>query len=216
MRSVLAALLAGFTCLDATPSAGQTAPNAGGDLMSEPIVLRPGDVIRVSVWPSSELGGDFTVEPSGLVYLPFLGGTQVAGLSVDKLRTQLYEGFSEATQNPVVNVFVLFQVGVLGEVRRPGIYQVNPTNTLIDVIGMAGGFDTTADQKKVRIVRESGVVEVDTYRTLEDGRGLDALSLRSGDQIVVPARGGGFNWRTLLSVFQTAATVGLMVDRITR
>ena len=215
MKWLVAACFTVFFLVHANPGAAQAA-NGGSLLSHDPIILQPGDVIRISVWPNGSLGGDFIVEPSGLVYLPFLGATQVAGLSVDRLRTQLYEGFSQTNQNPVVNVVVLFEVGVLGQVRRPGIYQVNATNTLIDVVGMAGGFDMNADQRKVRIVRESGVVEIDAFRSLEDGQGLNALALRSGDQIVVPMRGGGFSWRSVLSVMQAGITVWFMVDRITK
>jgi len=82
--------------------------------------LRPGDVLRVSVWPDAELGGEFPVETDGLVYLPFLGGVPATGVSVEQLRKDIREGYQSAQRNAVVAVTPLYRIGVTGSVRRPG------------------------------------------------------------------------------------------------
>lgn len=178
------------------------------------LVLHPGDVLRVSVWPDEALSGEFAVEESGLVHVPALGAIQVAGVPLDRLRAELRQRYGEGMRNPVVTVTPLFHVGVLGAVRQPGIYTVTPTHTFFDVIGMAGGFGGEANQQDVRVVREGEVVRVDALRALEEGQGLDALQLRSGDQIVIPQRSGGIDLRTVLSILQTAATAALVIDRL--
>ncbi|MGH7506550.1 MAG: polysaccharide biosynthesis/export family protein, partial [Longimicrobiales bacterium] len=155
MRTVVtAALLAGLFSLASARASAQTNGVSPSPARPDAVVLRPGDVLRIAVWPNADLGGDFIVEESGLVYLPFLGSIQAAGTSIDDLRIQLRSGYGEAIQNPVVTVSVLFNVGVLGEVGSPGVYQATATTTLIDAIGMAGGFGAAADQEHVRIVRD--------------------------------------------------------------
>jgi protein involved in polysaccharide export with SLBB domain len=106
-------------------------------------------------------------------------------------------------------------VGVIGAVRSPGIYRVTPSQGLFDIIGGAGGFNANADQERVQIVREGEVVEVDALQALEEGRGLTATQIRPGDQIVVPLR-SDITFRDVLSVVQTAVTIGLLVERVIR
>lgn len=191
--------------------AAQATPNAAS---ADPVVLRPGDVLRIDVWPNNDLSGDFTVEESGLVYLPFLGEVQAAGVTLDDLRGRLREGYSQMIQNPVVTVSVVFNVGVLGAVSRPGVYQATTTTTLIDAIGMAGGFAPAADQERVRIVRDGRSIDVDAFRMLSTGQDVSALRLRSGDQVVVEGSRGGVDWRSILSIVQTVVTIAVLVDRV--
>jgi len=98
--------------------------------------LRPGDVLRISVWPDAEFSGEFPVEIDGYVYLPFLGGVRATGIPGDELRRQIREGYQAAQRNAVVTVTPLFRVGVTGSVRRPGVILVPPTDGFFDVIAL--------------------------------------------------------------------------------
>jgi protein involved in polysaccharide export with SLBB domain len=195
------------------PAAAQS--TGGASLSTVENDLRPGDLVRISVWPESTLGGEFTVEESGNVYLPILGEVNTTGVPMDELRTELREQYRQYYQDAVVTVTPAFTVGVLGEVQRPGLYVITPTETLFDVIGMAGGFRTTANEERVRVVREGEVVRINALRTLQSGSGLDPLVLRSGDQIIVDSSGLGWNRaRDVLALFQTVALVITLVDRL--
>jgi len=152
-------------------------------------LVRPGDILRIRIWPDSTLGGQFPVEETGLVYLPVLGEIRAAGMSLADLRRELRRGYGTTIKSPVVTVTPLFRVSVLGAVERPGLYQVEPTQSLFDVISLAGGFRRDAKQTKLRIIREGRVLEIDARHALESGEALLGLALRSGDRIVVPQRG---------------------------
>lgn len=179
------------------------------------MTLRPGDMLRIGVWPNQELGGEFQIEDTGNIHLPLIGEIQAAGVPLGELRQRLRRGYGEAMQNPVVTITPVFSVGVMGAVRSPGVYQVTPSQGLFDVIGRAGGFAGNAQQENVRIVREGEVVAVNALRALEEGRGLMSAGIRPGDQIVVPG-GSDFTFRDVLSIIQTTLTMGLLVDRIVR
>lgn len=196
----------------------QTNGDDGGTTSSrvrDEVTLRPGDALQVGVWPDEELSGEFVVEETGRVYLPFLGPVQAAGISIDQLRTQLRDGYGEVMKNPVVTVTPLYRVGVHGAVRGPGVYSISPSHTLLDVIGMAGGFQERAKAEKVRIIRQrqQRVIELNAQRALETGLGLEALQLQSGDQVVVPLKKGGISAGDVLTVLRTAALVGLIIER---
>jgi protein involved in polysaccharide export with SLBB domain len=178
--------------------------------------LRPGDVVRIGVWPNTELSGDFEVEDTGYVYLPLLGAMRVEGTSINQLREDLRRGFGEVMQNPVVSVTAMYRVTITGEVRAPGIQMITATSGLFDVIGMAGGFREEADSEKVRVVRRGQVIEFDALRALETGEGMDAIQLRSGDHIVVPRLRRRLTWGNALTVLQTVSLIAFSVQRIVR
>lgn len=198
------------------PAVAETpVPTFGGTAgRTAPVVLAPGDVLRITVWPNSQLSGEFAVEETGVVHLPFLGGVQAAGVSVDNLRRDLRDGYGELMKEPVVTVTPLFRVSVMGAVARPGIYMVTPTHDLLDVIGMAGGFVREADAERIRILRGDRVVALDAERALEGEAHLDELALRSGDRIVVPVQSGGISMRGVLDVLRTVSIGALLIERI--
>lgn len=178
--------------------------------------LRPGDVLRISVWPDTELGGEFAVEADGLVYLPFLGGVQAIGVPGEELRRQIREGYQSAQRNAVVTVTPLYRIGVTGSVRRPGAYLVPPTDGFFDVIATAGGFDLRAKEDQVRVVRDGQVIQLNAEDAIKKGETLplEALTLRSGDQIIVPFGAEPWSRRDWVSLANLAISIVLLVDRL--
>jgi polysaccharide export outer membrane protein len=176
--------------------------------------LKPGDALQITVWPDETLSGSFVVEETGLVYLPFLGAVQAAGVSIDRLRNQLREGYAEILKEPVVTIVPLFNVGVSGGIARPGIYQITPEQNILDVILVAGGFAQRAKRDKVQIVREGTVLQYNVERALEGAADLEALTLRSGDQIVIPV-GSSFGITNVLQILTLISTTLLLVERAT-
>ncbi len=94
--------------------------------------------------------------------------------------------------NPRVNVFVLqySTFSIIGEVRRPGNYEISGRVSVIEAISMAGGFTAVANQRGVRIMRKGEgretTVNVDTTRITQQGdRSADAY-IEQDDVVVVP------------------------------
>lgn len=188
------------------------APAGPGGAGSHEVILRPGDALTITVWPNAELGGEFPIEETGMVQLPYLGSVRAAGVPIQDLRDQLRRGYATAVQNPVVTVTPVFQVSLLGEVRIPGNYPATPTTTFFELVGMAGGFTGAADTENIRLSRAGRVIEIDAVRAMEAGDEAENLRLNSGDQILVPAR-GGIPWGAILTVVQTGLTFALIIDR---
>ena len=60
-------------------AAGSMGTNAAPDVRlsrAEEVIVQPGDVLRIHIWPDNALGGEFPVEETGLVHLPILGEVQ--------------------------------------------------------------------------------------------------------------------------------------------
>lgn len=182
MVRLLAALALAGTLLG-TPLAGQT-PAFVSDPVPETNSLLPGDVIRVQIWREESLSGEFQVDERGSVVLPLIGTRQVSGISPDRLREELTEEYGKYLVNTAVNVTLLRRVNVLGEVRMPGQYTVDATNSVADVIAKAQGVTAEGDAEDIVLVRGGQRLRAGLAGTLS----LQEAGIRSGDQILVGKR----------------------------
>jgi protein involved in polysaccharide export with SLBB domain len=147
-------------------------------------VLRPGDAVRLRIWREPDLSGDFTVDESGFVTLPKVGPVRATDQPVDTLKIRLLQAFRLYLNQPSIEVIPLRRIQVAGAVRNPGLYTVDPTMTVADVITLAGGATPQGRRDQVILVR--GAVPTKSRLSL-DARATQ-LPLRSGDQLLVPER----------------------------
>lgn len=146
--------------------------------------LKPGDVVRLKIWRETDLSGDFIVDERGTATLPKLGPTQVVGLSPDSLKAHLISAYSVYLRNPAIDVTLLRRITILGGVRNPGLYPVDPTMTLADAYALAGGISPEGKLNEVELVRDG---QRTSYKLSGTTRIADT-PLRSGDQLYVPTR----------------------------
>lgn len=79
-------------------------------------------------------------------------------------------------------------VYVMGEVAKPGAYEMTEGATFLDVLANSGGPTRYADTRKLRLIRTSGkVVEFD-LSGYTDGRSENIPSIEPGDAIFVPEK----------------------------
>jgi len=145
--------------------------------------LEPGDAIRLAFWREPELSGEYPVDETGAVVLPFLGHRNVTGIPPATLKKQLLEEYGEQLQNQQVQLTLLRRVRVLGAVNVPGLYFVDPTMTLGDAIALAEGVASDGKLDDIKIFRDGEEIRSNLDSTV---RVTDEV--RSGDQILVPQR----------------------------
>jgi polysaccharide export outer membrane protein len=168
--------------------------------------VRPGDVVRLRIWQEPDLSGDFTVHENGGVVLPKLGPVEAAGLTDQALRERVSAGFGEYLAHNSIDVVVLRRIQVLGAVRNPGLYPVDGTMSLADVLAVAGGTAADARADRVQLVRDGRRLDV----RLTGAQRVADTPIRSGDQLFVPQRGwADRNTGTVVSVL--TASAGLLV-----
>jgi len=194
----------------AQPSATQQAPPAD----SMPLAVRPGDVVRVTVWGHPELSGEFPIDENYNLLFPLIGPINVRPLSVVQLRERLNTDLSQLFQRPFIAVTPLFRVAVLGEVLKPGLYSADPTLTVFDMLALAGGPTRDANQKKLQLLRGGENIGVSVDAAVIARSTLRELGVRSGDQIVVPR--AGFtrdDWGLLIQIASLALLTYTVVRR---
>jgi polysaccharide export outer membrane protein len=146
--------------------------------------LKPGDVLRLRIWREPDWSGDYQVDENGMAVLPRLGATVVAAVPADQLRRQLVEQYRQFLNNPSVEIIPLRRVAVVGAVRNPGVYTIDPSVTLGQVANVAGGPTPEAKRNQIELQRAGNRQRVD----LNDHPELAGLMLESGDRVYLPER----------------------------
>ena len=120
--------------------------------------LGPEDVIEVFVWHENDLGvPSEVVRPDGKISLPLIGEIQASGKTQAQLETEVAQKLRQYVSEPQVTVIVKevhsAKVSVLGEVRKPGVYQIKEKATILDAIALAEGFTEYAKRAHVILIR---------------------------------------------------------------
>jgi protein involved in polysaccharide export with SLBB domain len=116
--------------------------------------------------------------------LPRVGPVTVTSESTESLRSRLTAAYAEFLNHSSIDVSLLRRVQVLGAVRTPGLYQVDPTMNISDVLALAGGATNQGRIDKVALIRNGQQVATDLSPLTRVG----SSPIRSGDQLVVPEK----------------------------
>jgi polysaccharide export outer membrane protein len=150
------------------------------------LAIRPGDVIKIQVWGHEELSGDFPIDENYNLLFPVVGEINVRQMSVAQLRERIRADLGQLLTQPFVTIVPLFRVAVLGEVVKPGLYSVDPTMTVFDLLALAGGPLRSAREREMRLIRTGEQIQVSIEPTAIARATLRELGIRSGDQLIVP------------------------------
>ncbi len=177
--------------------------------------LVPGDVLRVDVWGRAEYSGMFQVNEEGFIYYPILGEMDTKGTTVGQVRQMLLEGLQQLFTNPFVTVTPLFRVSVIGFVQRPGLYTVDPTLSILDIVALAGGPTPTANTKRIRVLRPGAPEELSYEGEAVAGRTLQEIGVRSGDDIIVPRKFfAREDWLIVLQALNLIITIAIFANTV--
>ena len=157
------------------------------DTVNALTLLQPADQIDVNVFQEKDLTtDDAVIDQAGNVSLPLIGQVHAAGLSLEELGTNIQRAYKATyLKDPHVNVVLVKGaprvVSVEGEVKTPGVFEVQKGYTLISALAMAGSPLETAKQDEVLIFRERDGQRMGGRFNLTDIR-----SGRSPDPVVLP------------------------------
>ena len=157
--------------------------------------LSPNDLLDFRVFQEPDLDGVIRVSGDGTAIFPLVGPVPVAGKSIgeatDLVSARLRDGYLVHPQVSItVRQYAKKLFTVLGEVQKPGSYDMQGLQeiTLIQAIGMAGGYTKIADAGNVTIKHvDNGVEKVQKYnaKKMAGGKATTAIMIRQGDVITV-------------------------------
>lgn len=154
-------------------------------LAPDPIALRPGDAVRISVWRKPEMSGQFTISMDGSVAHPLYRSVTVTGLSLPALESRLRMFLEQFEETPQFVVEPLLRVVVGGEVARPNLYTLGPETSVAQAVALAGGATERGHADRIRLVRAGSTILIDLTKA---DPAATQLAIRSGDEVFVDRR----------------------------
>lgn len=188
------------------PPPGSSLPPLGnlGSLTQEAAyTLGPGDRIALDIFGVPEFSKEYQVLVDGTLNLPIVRSVSIQGLTLQQAANVITNRYEPFINVPVVTVTLIvarpLNIGVAGEVTRPGSYKINPTRegggvkfpTLMEMLQLAKGVTSAGDMRNVQIRRPrrggpEQVTTVDLQDFLETGNLRQDVTIRDGDTIFVP------------------------------
>ena len=154
------------------------------------------DVLALSFPLSPELNQKVMVQPDGFISLQSAGYIHVEGLTVAGAVEAIKKAYAGTLHDPIVDIDLAdFQkpfFTVLGQVGKPGQYDLRYDTTVTQAIAVAGGFAATA-KTQVFLYRavSSNWAEVRQLKIKDilNGKNIsEDVHLRPGDMIFVPEK----------------------------
>jgi len=193
----------GFANAQTKPVAEPDAPLTAPQAVSEPVLqapdpryqLRVGDTLDISFRLTPEFNQTVTVQPDGFINLRDLPDLHVAGKTAPEVTGVLKTRYSRILHDPEITLTLRdFEKPYFianGELGRPGKYELVGDTTVLDAIGIAGGFNDKSKHSQVLLFRRvsdewMSVKKLDMKEMVNSGDLTEDLHLRPGDMIYVP------------------------------
>jgi polysaccharide export outer membrane protein len=197
------------------------------------VLLGAGDVLKISVYGSPDLGLETRVSEAGNITFPLVGTVVVGGLTVAAAEKKLGQalesgGFLRKAQvNIIVTALQSQQVSVLGQVNRPGRYPIEGKRSLLDILAMAGGQSPDGGDVVSLIRKRAGTTTKETVDIVDMMRSADLardFDLTGNDVLYVERaprfyiygevqRPGAFRLERSMTVLQALSVGGGLTQR---
>lgn len=172
--------------------------NGASDALDVPLgpdyVLGPGDELSVHLWGGVSLNLQRVIDREGQVALPEAGLVQVAGLTMANAQALIGNMLQRQYRNVQVSLTVArlrsIRVFVVGDVKRPGAYEVSALASPISILFLAGGPTASGSMRILLHYRNQQLVgDNDLYDFMLHGVRATDDRLQSGDTLLVPPVG---------------------------
>jgi polysaccharide export outer membrane protein len=151
------------------------------------------DILTVVFLREKDLSAEVVVRPDGKISLPLLNDLHAAGLTPEQLSDVVEQTARKYIRDAEATVIVKDirsrKVFVIGEVAKPGGFQLANEMTVLQLIAQAGGFLEYANKGDVIVVRNENGREQRlkfNYNEVVKGKNTEQnMMLRPGDTVLV-------------------------------
>ncbi len=195
---LVASLVHGATSAPVPASPAPAAPpSKTSPVVPDNYVLASGDQIEITVLGEPDLTRTVSIKPDGVIALPLVNQVKASGKTAAQLEAELTRLYSRYLRKPSISIIVrqfrMDRVYVMGEVSKPGRYDLTDDMTLLDALTLAGGPNDNGNLDGLQVGRtengKSKAIPVKGNQLLQGKGGAQNLKLRNGDLIYVPRRG---------------------------
>jgi polysaccharide biosynthesis/export protein len=172
------------------------------------------DVLEISVFKVPELSKSVQVADTGTINLPLVGDVPVAGKTANEIEKELTRQLgAKYLKSPQVTVYVKEhnsqRVTIEGAVRKPGVYPIKGTMSLLQLVATAEGLDKDVYSKDVTVFRTADgerVSKIFDIDAIKEGK-ADDPPLRQGDLIVVDTSAAKTAFQNTIKILPGVAAV---------
>jgi protein involved in polysaccharide export with SLBB domain len=181
---------------------GMSAMAAGSSSRDTPLdvplgpdyVLGAGDTLTINMWGGLTQSISRQIDRDGHILLPEAGSLQIAGLPLQQAENLITVALKQQFRNAQVSVTLSrlrsVRVYVVGDVQRPGGYDISSLATPLSALYAAGGPTSVGSLRIVRHYRGQQLIEdVDLYDFLLHGVRNTSARFEGGDTLLVPPAG---------------------------
>ena len=152
-------------------------------------VIGAEDIIKVDVWREPEFTKSHVVRPDGKITVPLIGDVQSAGLTPDRLASQLAGALKEFINDPQVTVSIdqvnSKKYSITGGVNKPGTFPLVVPTRVFDALSQSGGFRDFANKKDIVIIRGAMRIRFNWEEVVKGKKLEQNIFLENGDTIYV-------------------------------
>ena len=157
-------------------------------------VVGTGDTLAVDFWGSASQRLIRLVDREGRIALPEAGPLLVQGKTLADIQSDVQRALRTVFANVSADVSLsrlrTVRIYVVGEVVRPGAYDISSLSTPLNALLAAGGVTSRGSLRVLKHMRGKQVIEeVDAYDLLLHGIRSDLRRLENGDTLLVPPVG---------------------------
>jgi protein involved in polysaccharide export with SLBB domain len=157
-------------------------------------VVGPGDSISIDLWGGVSRRFNRAVDREGRISLPEVGPLLVSGKSLgdvqESVQRTLRTQFRDISADVSLSRLRTIRVYVVGDVIKPGAYDVSSLSTPLNALFAAGGPTGRGSLRNLKHYRGNELVQdVDVYDLLLHGVKGDMKRLESGDTVMIPPLG---------------------------
>jgi protein involved in polysaccharide export with SLBB domain len=153
-------------------------------------IVGVGDGLIINLWGGVSQSFSRTIDREGKIVLPESGTIVVAGLSLERAQALIQAALSSQFRDAKIAVTIArlrtVRVYVVGDVQRPGAYDISSLSTPLNALYAAGGPTSVGSLRIARHYRGKELIrEVDLYDFLLRGVRPDTERIEDGDTILV-------------------------------
>lgn len=169
-------------------------------VFAQDYVVGDGDLLKITVYDHPDLSATARVSGEGIILFPLIGQAKISGLTVAQISKKLADLLSDGyIVSPQVTVFIeefrSQKATIMGQVNRPGLYELKGYTTFLELLSKAGDLTKDAGDKAV-IKRKAdsqdkkeSIITIDLKRLVGMGDTSLDMPVVDGDSIYIVKAG---------------------------
>ena len=170
-----------------------TSTSAVGDLpLPNDYKISIRDQFTVILSGSRESIFDLNVKLDGTILFPEIGSVSVVGETFGEVKEKLSNLINQSYIGVQIDLSIknlsAKKITIVGAVKSPGTYLVNPFSTISSALAYSGGISEIGTLRDIKLIRNNGrIFTFDLYNLLINADRSDDITIEAGDTILINA-----------------------------